>query len=455
MHRARTSYAHALVVVAAAVLLIAPASAFGGSSGPGTSPPPSAASSSSQSAPASAQAAPVRGDQVLTLTADALVGAVGGVAVDRSGFVYSADFRETVYKITPDGRVSVFATGLYGASGNAIDSKGNLLQANFNGHYITRIDRHGNQEIVADEGLAGPVGIAVDPGDNLFVCNCQGNTIARIDSDGVVSTFARSDLFNCPNGITRGPEGDLYVVNFSDARMLRVALDGSVSEFAQIPGGGNGHVAFARGAFYVTAFQGQRIYRVTTEGEVGHVAGTGSIGETDGAAMEATFSWPNGIAAGPQGDRLYVNDFINRFPPTLALPPVPRSSVRIFKLASLSDKMLAALQSDGIEAMVAAHRDWKNDPATASVFTETEINALGYGVMNAGQVPAAIEIFKLNVEAYPSSWNVYDSLGEAYMNAGDNERAIEMYEKSLDINPGNTNAVQMLEQIRGGASTSS
>jgi DNA-binding beta-propeller fold protein YncE len=404
-------------------------------------------------APAAAQQAPqsgARGDQVLTLTEESLPGGVGGVAVDRSGFIYSADFRETVFKIAPDGRVSVLATGLYGASGNAIDSRGNLLQANFNGNYISKIDRHGNQEVFADEGLAGPVGVAVDPDDNLYVCNCQGNTISRIDRSGTVTEFARSELFRCPNGITRGPQGNLYVVNFSDGRMLRITPDGTVAVFAEIPGGGNGHVAFTRGNFYVTSFQGQRVYRVSPSGEVSHLAGTGQIGETDGAALEATFSWPNGIAVGPQGDRLYINDFINRFPPTLAIPPVPNSSIRIVTLASLADTMLAALQSDGIEAMIEAHRRWKEDPATASVFTETEVNALGYRLMGAGQIEAAIEIFKLNVEAYPNSWNVYDSLGEAYMNAGEKELAIANYEKSLDINPGNTNAVEMLERIRGG-----
>jgi len=385
---------------------------------------------------------------VLTLTAEPLVGGVGGVAVDRAGFIYSADFGETVYKITPDGRVSVFATGLYGASGNAIDSKGNLLQSSFNGHYISKIDRHGNQEIFADSGLSGPVGIAIDPDDNLFVCNCPSNTITRVDARGAVTEFAQSDLLNCPNGITRGPQGNLFVVNFSDGRMLKITPDGSVAEFATIPGGGNGHVAFARGNFYVTAFQGQRLYRVSPAGEVIHVAGTGALGEIDGSALEATFSWPNGIAAGPQGDRLYINDFINRFPPTLALPPVPKSSVRIFKLASLADSMMTALQAGGVEQMTAVHGAWKSDPATAALFTETEVNALGYQVMVAGQLPAAIEVFKLNVAAYPNSWNAYDSLGEAYMNAGNKELAIENYEKSIEINPGNANGIAMLERLR-------
>lgn len=53
---------------------------------------------------------------------------VGGVTADRVGDLYVADFGETVWKITVEGERRVFATGLYGASGNAIDAQGNLLR---------------------------------------------------------------------------------------------------------------------------------------------------------------------------------------------------------------------------------------------------------------------------------------------------------------------------------------
>src|ERR1043165_7162570 len=86
---------------------------------------------------------------------------VGGVTADMVGDLYVADFGETVWKITMEGERRVFATGLYGASGNAIDAQGNLLQANFYGDSITRIDRKGEARQFAT-GLYGPVGIAVD-----------------------------------------------------------------------------------------------------------------------------------------------------------------------------------------------------------------------------------------------------------------------------------------------------
>ncbi len=81
-------------------------------------------------------------------------------------------------------------------------------------------------------------------------------------------------------------------------------------------------------------------------------------------------------------------------------------------------------------------------------FRESELNTLGYQLLRMNKIIEAIEIFKLNVEAYPQSSNVYDSLGEAYMIQGNKEQAIMNYEKSLEINPENTNAVEMLKKLR-------
>src|SRR5215471_3602805 len=86
----------------------------------------------------------------------------GGVTVDALGNIYVADFGEIVWKITPEGKRDVFASGLYGASGNAIDHEGNLLQSNFYGDSITKIDRKEQTAIFARTGLNRPVGIAID-----------------------------------------------------------------------------------------------------------------------------------------------------------------------------------------------------------------------------------------------------------------------------------------------------
>jgi CubicO group peptidase (beta-lactamase class C family) len=81
------------------------------------------------------------------------------------------------------------------------------------------------------------------------------------------------------------------------------------------------------------------------------------------------------------------------------------------------------------------------------IFSETELNRMGYQLLGMKKMPAAIEVFKLNAELYPNSFNVYDSLGEAYMVNGDMEKAIFNYKKSLELNPRNNNAVDKLKEL--------
>src|SRR5438876_9345128 len=233
----------------------------------------------------------------------------GGVTVDALGNIYVADFGEIVWKITPEGKRDIFASGLYGASGNAIDHEGNLLQSNFYGDSITKIDRKGQAQPFATTGLNGPVGIAINKqtGD-VFVANCRGQSISKIAKDGTVSSFAKSDLFNCPNGISFDGEGNLYVVNFRDNKMLKIDPKGVVTPFATISEKGLGHLCFKQDRFYVTAFESHEIYEVTLNGIVKRILGNGDRGIVDGAGAKARLSFPNGIAFSPWGRRrrLYI-----------------------------------------------------------------------------------------------------------------------------------------------------
>jgi CubicO group peptidase (beta-lactamase class C family) len=79
--------------------------------------------------------------------------------------------------------------------------------------------------------------------------------------------------------------------------------------------------------------------------------------------------------------------------------------------------------------------------------SENSINATGYQLLEAKNLPEAIRILQLNVELHPNSWNAYDSLGEAYMNQGDKALAVQNYRKSLDLNPKNTGAEAALNKL--------
>jgi predicted alpha/beta superfamily hydrolase len=58
------------------------------------------------------------------------------------------------------------------------------------------------------------------------------------------------------------------------------------------------------------------------------------------------------------------------------------------------------------------------------------INQVGYQLLFAGKADDAIAAFKLNVERFPNSANVYDSLGEAYERGGRIDLATPLYEKA-------------------------
>jgi dienelactone hydrolase len=79
----------------------------------------------------------------------------------------------------------------------------------------------------------------------------------------------------------------------------------------------------------------------------------------------------------------------------------------------------------------------QKDPKVV-LFSEVVMNRVGYEHLQAGDVKGAIELLKLNVEAYPDSPNVYDSLGDAYLAAGQNEQALENAKKALELLPKDT-----------------
>jgi len=113
----------------------------------------------------------------------------------------------------------------------------------------------------------------------------------------------------------------------------------------------------------------------------------------------------------------------------------------------IGDVLFKTIQEKGVDAAIKQYRELKSNQA-AYDFDENEFIVLGYGLLHMKKFREAIEIFKLSVEAYPQSYNAYDSLGEAYMDNGDKELAIKNDQKSLELNPGNANGVEKLRELR-------
>jgi CubicO group peptidase (beta-lactamase class C family) len=103
--------------------------------------------------------------------------------------------------------------------------------------------------------------------------------------------------------------------------------------------------------------------------------------------------------------------------------------------------------TSGVAAATARYRELKAKSAAEFDFSEGQLNNLGYELLQQGRTTDAIEVFKLNVEAFPESGNCYDSLGEAYMKAGQKDLAIKSYAKSLELSPNNRHAVDQLATL--------
>jgi hypothetical protein len=104
--------------------------------------------------------------------------------------------------------------------------------------------------------------------------------------------------------------------------------------------------------------------------------------------------------------------------------------------------------ANGLQNAIAHYRELKNTEPEKYDFGEAQLNTLGYQLIGSDRLDDAIEIFNLNVEMFPESFNPYDSLGEAYMIGGNKELAIKNYKKSIELNPNNRNGIEMLEKLQ-------
>jgi tetratricopeptide (TPR) repeat protein len=79
---------------------------------------------------------------------------------------------------------------------------------------------------------------------------------------------------------------------------------------------------------------------------------------------------------------------------------------------------------------------------------ELMINYLGYDAMGNKHYTKAAAIFKMNIENYPNSSNVYDSYADLLVTIKDTTDAIENYKKALSIQD-NADTKRKLNELQG------
>jgi serine/threonine protein kinase len=266
------------------------------------------------------------------LAADARFQSPGGIVVDISGNAFVSDTgNNTIRKITRDGSVITLA-GRAGQSGRAdgigsaarflaplgiaVDRAGNIYVAEFASDVIRKISPQGVVSTLAGSaGIPGsedgtgdhahfrnPWAVAVDISGTVYVADRSNFTIRQISPTGRVSTFA-----GLP-GTSGYADGPGSYARFSDPQGIAVDAVGNI---------------------YVADSGNNVVRKITSFGEVSTLAGkAGSLGNSDGEGSKARFSQLRCVAQG-EGVNLYVldGDFIRKVTQSGAVTTWPASSL--------------------------------------------------------------------------------------------------------------------------------
>jgi len=169
-----------------------------------------------------------------------------GPVWSREGYLLFSDVPAgKIMKHAPDGATVVYRDTSNGASGNALDAQGRLYTCETHARRVTRTDKKGRIEVLADKWdgkrLNAPNDIVVAKSDHVYFTDpAFGNQqdtreldfygVYHITPKGQLSVIARPT--GRPNGITLSPNGRILYVANSDERNIRaydVGHDGEVS----------------------------------------------------------------------------------------------------------------------------------------------------------------------------------------------------------------------------------
>jgi gluconolactonase len=158
-----------------------------------------------------------------------------GPAWSRDGYLLFSDIPSgRIMKQTPDGPTEVYREASNGAAGNAFDAQGRLYTCETHARRVTRTDKKGRIEVLADKWdgkrFNAPNDIVVSKsGHAYFTDPAFGNQqdTRELDFYGVYHIAPKGRLSvvakpaGRPNGIALSPNGRILYVANSDERNIR------------------------------------------------------------------------------------------------------------------------------------------------------------------------------------------------------------------------------------------
>ncbi len=208
-----------------------------------------------------------------------------GMAVDDDGniFIASGNRGSIMWKVTPAGEVTEFASGFDYIVGVAVDADGNVFTNNYNSGELSKVSPSGVKSAFAT-GLNGPAGVAIDSEGFIYVTEFgsdfsgTGASILRFSPSGAREVFFSGSPLADVIGIAIDESNNVYATNFVGGQVYKILADSDTAElFATLPGNpAINQITFGSGHVYIPAASTNIIYRIDTGGTVEKFAGTGA-----------------------------------------------------------------------------------------------------------------------------------------------------------------------------------
>jgi hypothetical protein len=173
------------------------------------------------------------------------------IAFDRQGHMYvSSRFDGAVYKVAPNGNMTTYAEGMGVATGIAFDREQSLYVGDRNGT-IFKISRDQQVFVFATLELSvSAYHLAFGPTGDLFVTG-PNDRVYKIDPNGTVSTFYKG--LGRPQGLAFDAEGNLYVAASLSGTRGIVKINPAGKPSLEVSGQGLVGLAFAPGRSVILA----------------------------------------------------------------------------------------------------------------------------------------------------------------------------------------------------------